>query len=117
MKPGSGIQAFRSSPDFALLNPGYEEKKKEAERRKTLFRNLRSLAGCGTAPTFILPRVRGRKKEGAAHLPAFHRGSYRRESSSLRRSSGQASWNTCTKRSGRAAGAVPSCSEHLARRS
>jgi hypothetical protein len=26
-------------PDFATLNPGYEERKKEAERRKALFRN------------------------------------------------------------------------------
>ena len=38
-------------PDFTAFNPGYEEKnKKEAERRKTLFRNHRSLAGCGTPP-------------------------------------------------------------------
>ena len=27
-----------------------KKKEKEAERRKTLFRNLRSLAGCGTRP-------------------------------------------------------------------
>jgi hypothetical protein len=35
------------------FHPGYEEtkeRKKEAERRKTLFRNLRSLAGCGARP-------------------------------------------------------------------
>ena len=38
-------------PDFTSFHPGYEEeKKKEAERRKTLFRNHRSLAGCGTHP-------------------------------------------------------------------
>ena len=41
-------------PDFTAFNPGYEEKKrknkKEAERRKTLFRNHRNLAGCGTHP-------------------------------------------------------------------
>src|ERR1700691_2706054 len=67
-------------PDFTSFNPGYEEEIKEAERRKTLFRNLRSLAGCGTAPTFILLRVRGRTQEGAARLPAFHRGSCQRDS-------------------------------------
>jgi hypothetical protein len=42
--------SFTVVPDYASLHPGYEEKRKEAERRKTLFRNHRSLAGCGTAP-------------------------------------------------------------------
>jgi hypothetical protein len=37
-------------PDFTSFHPGYEEIKKEAERRKTLFRNLRSLAGCSARP-------------------------------------------------------------------
>ena len=61
-----------SIPDYASLHPGYEEKKeKEAERRKTLFRNHRSLAGCGAAPP---------SQEGAARLPAFHRGSCQRDS-------------------------------------
>jgi hypothetical protein len=37
------------TPDFTPFHPGYEERneRKEAERRKTLFRNFRSLAGCG----------------------------------------------------------------------
>src|SRR5580704_7421002 len=70
--------SLNAAPDYAPFHPGYEEEK-EAERRKTLFRNHRNLR-CGTRPT------------GRARLPAFHRGSYQRESSSLRRSSGQASW-------------------------
>src|ERR1700689_252604 len=39
-------------PDFTSFHPGYErdKRKKEAERRKTLFRNHRSLAGCGAHP-------------------------------------------------------------------
>jgi hypothetical protein len=89
-------------PDERQRNPGYEEKKKEekeAERRKTLFRNLRSLAGCGAAPTFILPRVRGRKKEGAARLPAFHRGSRPRDSRIPRLNSDQA-WRNAAPVSG-----------------
>src|SRR6202050_4318898 len=67
-------------PDFTSFHPGYERKKKEEERRKTPFPHPRSLAGCGTAPPFIPPRVRGRKQEGAARLPAFHRGSGQRDS-------------------------------------
>jgi hypothetical protein len=88
------------SPDGAKRNPGTIEKlqsqsrislrsiratkkrkkEKEAERRKTLFRNLRSLAGCGAHPI------------GRARLPAFHRGSRPRDSRIPRLNSGQASW-------------------------
>jgi len=58
-------KSFKAAPGFHCVQSAYyEENKKEAERRKTLFRNLRSLAGCGTAPTFILPRMRGRKRRG-----------------------------------------------------
>ena len=79
----SGSDNSVSSPllGFALLNPGYKrtkerKKKKEAERRKSLFRNLRSLAGCGAAPTSVLgSNVKRRTREGAARLPAFHHGS------------------------------------------
>jgi len=89
-------------PDFTAFNPGYEEKKrknkKEAERRKTLFRNLRSLAGCGAAPTLTLRRKRGREKEGAARLPAFHGGSCPRDSRIPRLNSDQASRDTAPKR-------------------
>jgi hypothetical protein len=60
-------------PDFASLHPGYEERKgrKEAERRKAMFRNHHTLR-CGAAPA------------GAARLPAFHRGSCLRDFSSRR---------------------------------
>ena len=44
--------------------PGYAMKKRKAERRQTLCNNLRALRH-GTAPTFILPRLRGRAWEGA----------------------------------------------------
>ena len=54
-------------PDFTRPS-GLRKEKKEAERRKTLFRNLRSLAGCSTRPS------------GRARLPAFHRGSCQRNS-------------------------------------
>jgi hypothetical protein len=47
--------------------------KKEAERRQAHKSNLR-ISGCGSAPTLTLPRMRGREWEGAARLPAFHRG-------------------------------------------
>jgi hypothetical protein len=73
-------------PDFTPFHPGYGKSvrnKKEAERRKTLFRNLRSLAGCGTA----LPSQEGQH--------AFRRSTTALSKgiqSSLRRSSGQASW-------------------------
>jgi hypothetical protein len=98
--PGT-INKPQCRPGF---RPGYEEKKKEAERRKTLFRNHRNLR-CGTRPT------------GRARLPAFHHGSYRRESSSLRRSSGQASRDRRQSWRVTPASAGPGCSEHLARRS
>ena len=45
--------SFKSDPGFHSVPSGLrrnERNKKEAERRKTLFRNLRSLAGCGAAP-------------------------------------------------------------------
>jgi hypothetical protein len=47
--------------------------KRKAERRQTLFINLR-ISRCGTAPTLTLPRARGRAWEGAARLSAFHHG-------------------------------------------
>jgi hypothetical protein len=51
---------------------GKEERRQNAERRN--FSPTSALAR-GAAPTFILPRLRGRTKEGAARLPAFHCGS------------------------------------------
>ena len=39
-----------SNPHSPLAIRHSPKRKKEAERRKTLFRNLRSLAGCGTHP-------------------------------------------------------------------
>ena len=55
---------------------GYEttKEKREAERRQTLAVTCRA-AGTAAAPLHILPRMRGRIKEGAARLSAFHRGS------------------------------------------
>src|SRR5580692_5638907 len=50
------------------------ERKREAERRQTLLAICRA-AGTAAAPLHILPRMRGRIKEGAARLSAFHRGS------------------------------------------
>ena len=71
---GACHRAGHFGPD-PLVPSGLRRKKrkkeKEAERRKTLFRNHRSLAGCGAAPTLT---------EGAARLPAFHRGSCQRDS-------------------------------------
>jgi hypothetical protein len=105
-------------PDFTSFYPGYEEEIKEAERRKTLFRNLRSLAGCGTAPTFILPRVRGRTQEGAARLPAFHRGSCQRDSCIPTAQLGPGfAGQAPLSGGGIPPGAGPGCSEHLACRS
>jgi hypothetical protein len=69
----SSLRPFRQS----------QTNKKEAERRQTLFNNLRT-SGCGSAPSLTLPRKRGRVREGAARLSAFHHGSHQRESSSLR---------------------------------
>ena len=66
----------RRHHDQALHSHERTEKRKEAERRKSLFRNLRSLAGCGAAPTSVLgSNVKRRTREGAARLPAFHHGS------------------------------------------
>ena len=44
---------------------------RNAVRRRLILRSSR----CGAAPTLTLPRLRGREWEGAARLPAFHRGS------------------------------------------
>ena len=70
---------FTVVPDFTSLHPGYEERKRKrnAVRRCSV-----------TTAAFGLRHA----PYGCARLPAFHRGSYQRESSSLRRSSGQASW-------------------------
>ncbi len=48
-------------PLAVTIRRGCSQKRK-AERRKALFRNLR-------APTFILPRMRGRTQEGARRAP------------------------------------------------
>jgi len=68
----------RRVPDFAPLIRA-TKKEKEAERRQTRISYLR-------APTFILPRSRGRREEGARRassgtrrLSAFHRGTCRSE--------------------------------------
>ncbi len=61
----------KADPGFASLNPGYEVRRKEAERRQALI---------------LYPphhRVRLCPGEGTARLPAFHHGSRQRESSSL----------------------------------
>jgi hypothetical protein len=69
------------TPFFERLCPAMTEerterrnKRREAERRQTLAPTCRA-AGTAAAPLHILPRMRGRIKEGAARLSAFHRGS------------------------------------------
>ena len=81
---GACHRAGHFGPD-PLAQSGLRRKKniKEAERRKALFRNLRTLR-CGAAPTLTLPRLRGWDWEGAARLPAFHHGSRLRDFSSRR---------------------------------
>ena len=96
--------SLNAAPGLRFAPSGLRKKErkeeKEAERRKTLFRNRRSLAGCGAAPTLTLPRKRGRKKEGAARLPAFHGGSCPRDSRIPRLNSDQASRDTAPKAAG-----------------
>ena len=91
-------------PDF-IRAMKKRRNKKEAERRKTLFRNLRSLAGCGArplrarTPSGVPPRL---SSKGLTHPKA---------------QLGPGFVDTITEFGGRAASAVSSCSEHLARRS
>src|SRR3984957_12305005 len=59
---------------MTLLRTDERKKEREAERRQTLLAICRA-AGTAAAPLHILPRERGRIKEGAARLSAFHRGS------------------------------------------
>jgi hypothetical protein len=83
-------EACTPLPDFASLHPGYEElRKRNAVRRCS--DNLRSLAGCSAAPTFILPACGGGHRRGQH---AFRRSTAvlaRGTHASQRLSSGQAS--------------------------
>ena len=63
-------------PDFTSFDPGYDKSDKKGKRNadRRLLQPAVQLAR-PLPPSFILPRMRGRIKEGAARLSAFHRGS------------------------------------------